>query len=124
MKKITKVLALTLVAVMLLCTFASCAKKLSGDYTGEVNFIVGKASVTYSFSGSKVTVTSKTTVLGNVNTTTYEGTYEITENDDESMEITLTFENGDDNIKSGTYTLEEGEDYIKIAGIQYTKAEK
>ncbi|MBQ8431420.1 MAG: hypothetical protein IJX28_00900 [Clostridia bacterium] len=124
MKKFTKILALTLVAVMLVCTFASCAKKLSGDYEGEVNFVIGKASVTYSFSGSKVTVTSKTTVLGNVNTTTYEGTYEIAENDDGTMEITLTIENGDDNVKSGTYTLEEGEDYIKIAGIQYNKVEK
>ena len=42
------------------------------------------------------------------------GTYEITENDDGTMEITINLETEDDHIKSGTYTFEEGEDYIKI----------
>jgi hypothetical protein len=56
-----------------------------------------------------------------VNTVSFEGKYEIAENDDGSMEITIALESEDDEIKSGTYTFEEGEDYIKIAGIQYNK---
>ncbi len=124
MKKFTKVIALTLVAVMMLCMLASCGKKLSGDYKGEVNFVVGKASVTYSFKGSKVTVTTETSLLTNTTTKTYEGTYEITEAEDGKMEIVFTYEKADDEIKSGTFAFEEGEDYIKIAGIQYNKVEK
>lgn len=124
MKKFTKVLALTLVAVMMLCMLASCGKKLSGSYKGEIDALVGKVSATYTFKGNKVEVVTELTVLTNTTTKTIEGTYEITEKDDGKMEITFTYEADDDTVKSGTYSFEEGEDYIKIGGGQYKKVEK
>ena len=115
-----KLLCAVLVVVMVL-SLTACGKKLKGTYEAEIDAFVLKYTATYEFSGSKVEITKKTTVLGNVNTATFEGKYEITENDDGSMEITISLESEDDQIKSGTYTFEEGEDYIKIAGIQYNK---
>ena len=123
MKKFTKVIAIVLVLVTLVCVFASCSKKLSGKYQGEMNLVIAKYQVTYNFSGSKVTVTHTTSnVITGSETTTVEGKYEITESDN-GMEITFTFEGDDDVAKSATYLFEEGEDYIKINGVKYTKAE-
>ena len=115
-----KVLCAVLVVVMML-SLVACGKTLKGTYEAEIDLAILKYTATYEFSGSKVEISKKTTVLGSVNTVTLEGTYEIIENDDGSMEITITLETEDDQIKSGTYTFEEGEDYIKIGGIQYTK---
>ena len=120
-KSFVRVLSLALIAVMMVCALASCSKKISGSYGGEIEFLGQSYEVTYTFSGKKVNVERKATVLGTVNTTEYEGTYEIVENDDGKMEITFEFENGDDSVKSGTYTFEEGDDYIKIGVITYTK---
>ena len=115
-----KLLCAVLVVVMVL-SLAACGKTLKGTYEAEIGGSLLGYTATYEFSGSKVEITKKATVLGTVNTTSLEGKYEITENDDGSMEITITLESEDDEIKSGTYTFEEGEDYIKIAGIQYNK---
>lgn len=115
---------LSLLMILALCTavFASCAKTLSGTYEGEVDAIVLKYTATYEFSGNKVDITKKTTtILGTVNTVEFSGTYEISENDDGSMEITFTLDSEDEQIKSGTFTFEEGEDYIKIGLAKYTK---
>ena len=123
MKNIVRVLALVLIAATLCTVFASCGKTLSGKYTGELNVVLAKYTVTYNFSGSKVTVTKTGEILGQSKTSEVTGKYEITENDN-GMEITFTYETSDDDIKSGTYSFEEGEGYIKIGGIQYNKAEK
>ena len=124
-KTFIRVLTLVLVAVMLVSMLASCGKKISGTYEAEVNIAVAKYTATYTFSGSKVDVVKKaTSIIGTVETTEYTGEYEITEKDDGTMEITLTFEKDDDTIKSGTYVFEEGEDYIKIGIVQYNKVEK
>lgn len=115
---------LSLLMILALCTavLASCAKTLSGTYEGEVDAVVLKYTATYEFSGNKVNITKKsTTILGTVNTVELSGTYEITENDDGSMEITFTLDGEDEQIKGGTYTFEEGEDYIKIGLAKYTK---
>ena len=115
---------LSLLMILALCTavLASCAKTLSGTYEGEVDAVVLKYTATYEFSGNKVNITKKsTTILGTVNTVELSGTYEITENDDGSMEITFTLDGEDEQIKGGTYTFEEGEDYIKIGLSKYTK---
>ena len=115
-----KLLCVVLVVVMVL-SLVACGKTLKGTYEAEVDLFVAKYTATYEFSGSKVEITKKTNVFGSVNTAVFEGKYEIAENDDGSMEITITLESEDDEIKSGTYTFEEGENYIKIAGIQYDK---
>lgn len=119
-----KLLAVAVVAVMLVATLASCGKSLSGAYSSEVSLLGQSWDVTYTFKGSKVEAVSKTTLLGKVNTSECAGTYEITENDDGSLEITFDFEDGSDLFKDGTYTLEQGETYIKIGGVQYNKADK
>ena len=124
-KTLVRVLTLTLVAVMLVTMLASCGKKLSGSYEAEFDILVAKYTATYTFSGSKVDITKKTTtLLGTSNTVELTGEYEITETDDGKMEITITLESEDDDIKSGTFAFEEGEDYIKIGIVQYNKVEK
>ena len=111
-----------LMTIAVLLSLAACGKTLKGTYEAEIDALVLKYTASYTFSGNKVTAIKKTTtILGTVDTITLEGTYEIAENDDGTMEITLNFETKDDQIQSGTFTFAEGEDYIKIAGIQYNK---
>ena len=104
--------------------FASCAKTLSGSYEAELSLLGQGVNVTYTFSGSKVTVTSKVTILGTVNTEEIKGTYEIAENADGSLEITFDFEEETATLRDGTYTFSEEENSIKIAGVPYNKVEK
>ena len=120
-KTILKAITLSLVAVMLLCTLASCGKMIFGSYDAQIDFLGQKVTVTYTFKMNKVEATSKVTVLGSVQSTTAEGTYKITENSDGSMEITFEFEEETDVFKNETVTFEEGEDYIKIGLITYNK---
>ena len=125
MKKSIRIMAVVMALLMVTLVFASCGKTLKGTYKAEVG-IGGLAgyTTTYTFSGKKVEIAKTTTLLGNSNTTTLNGTYEITEKDDGTMEITITLETSDDDIKSGTYTFEQGEDYIKIGLVKYDKVEK
>ena len=123
-KTMLKLAAVMLAVVMMTAIFASCAKTLSGSYQADASLFGQGVDVTYTFSGSKVTVTSKVTLLGTVNTEEIEGTYEIVENEDGSMEITFDFEEETATLRDGTYTFSEGEDYIKIAGVQYGKLDK
>lgn len=120
-KTMVKVFALLLVTVLMAGTFAGCAKTLSGSYDSQVEILGQKWTVTYTFKGSKVTVVSKATILGNVNTKEVEGKYSITENSDGSMEITFSDFEENDIIENGTKTFEEAEDYIKIGGVQFNK---
>ena len=122
-KTVFKLAAIMLAVVMMSCMFASCAKKLSGSYQTDATFLGQGMNVTYTFSGGKFEATSKVTLLGTVNSETVNGTYEIIEFDDGSMEIKLDFEEESTAFHDGTYTFDQGEDYIKIAGLQYTKAE-
>ena len=121
MKKSIRILAVVLALTAILCVLASCGKTISGTYEAEVDALIMKYTATYEFSGSKVNITKKTTLLGSVSTAEFKGTYEITENDDGSMEITIELETEDDQIKSGTFAFEEGEDYIKIGLVKYNK---
>ncbi len=123
-KTVIKLAAIMLAVVMMSCMFASCAKKLSGSYGADASLFGQGVDVTYTFSGSKVTVTSKVTLLGQVDTKEIKGTYEIAENADGSMEITLDFEEETATLRDGTYTFDQGEDYIKIAGVKYSKLDK
>ncbi len=123
MKKSVKILALALVAVMMCMALVSCGKKLSGEYEAlDVDLGIYKANVTYKFEGDKYEKTTKrTNLLGQVETDTEEGTYEIVTNDDDTMEITLTKKDAE---KGESYTFAEGEDYIQIGLMKLTKVEK
>ena len=117
-----KIISLALVCVMLMgCVFAlaSCGKTLSGTYKGDA--IV--ASATYSFKGSKVTVTAE--ALGFEKS--FEGKYEITENDEGNTVIIFTFGDEDAEKYSGEFSFAEGEEegtkYIKIGGVKYNKVD-
>ena len=125
MKKLTKVLALVLVAAMLCLVLASCGKTLSGTYSAEASLgglVGGKTSFT--FKGSKVilTVTGSNFITGS-STTEYEGTYEITEAEDGTMSITFEFEDSNDDTKKygGTQRFSEDKDAgtIKIGAFTY-----
>ena len=127
MKKFVRILALTLVAVMLCATLASCAK-VSGAYYAELDVALAKVKVTYDFSGSKVTLTVDSSVLGQNASKSYEGKYEITEKEDGKMEITFTFADENDDTKSygGThaFAIDKENDTITIGVVTYKKAEK
>ena len=125
-KTFVRIVALSLIAVMMVCALASCAKTISGTYEAKVG-VDGLAgyTATYTFSGKKVTAVKKAEIAGFEKETELKGTYEITENDDGELQITLKFETEDDDVKSGTFPFSEGEEdgvkYIKIAGIKYNK---
>ncbi|MBQ9746394.1 MAG: hypothetical protein IJW21_06185 [Clostridia bacterium] len=113
MKKLTKVLALTVVLAMACLVLASCG--LSGKY--ESKGIL--STTTLEFKGDKVTIT-----IGSLEA---EGTYKI-----DGDEITITLDNADDGALSwgdalngfnGTHAYEKDGDTIKIGGTKYTKAD-
>ena len=121
MKIMKRVLALALVCVMVFA-LASCSKKLSGTYTAEGNFfgLVG-AKTSYTFSGSKVTISvTGSSILGS-KTSEFDGKYEITEAEDGTMNITFTFTDADAKEYSGTWSFVDNKDSIKIGPITYTK---
>lgn len=121
-RNVMKLLALTLIVAMMLCTFAGCGKKVpSGTYEAEIKILGQSYKVSYAFKGNKVTAETKLTLLGQVKEKSVSGTYEIAENSDGTMEITFEFDEETDVLKNGTVTYEEGEDFIKLAGIQYKK---
>ena len=127
MKKLVRILALSLVAVMLCAALAACAK-VSGAYSAEIDLWLAKGTATYDFvSASKVTLTLKGELLGQVSTKSYEGKYEITENSDGTMSITFTFTDENDDTKSyggtKTFAMDKEKGTVTIAGITYTKAE-
>ena len=124
MKKSIRIMAVVMALLMVTLVFASCGKTLKGTYKAEVGGALIGYTATYTFSGKKVEISKTATLLGQSTTTNFEGTYEITEKDDGTMEITITLENDDDDIKSGTYVFEEGENYIKIGLVKYDKVEK
>ena len=111
MKKSIRILAVVLALMMVTVVFASCAKTIKGTYSAEVDVVVLKYTATYEFSGKNVTVTKVVNpLLGEAKTYTIEGTYEIIENDDDTMDIKFEFKTEDDHIKSGTFDFEQGED--------------
>lgn len=123
MKKTVKIVAVMMLAVMLCLAFVSCGKKLSGEYKLDA---FGVGSTTYSFSGSKVEITTEIAGF----TKTIEGEYEITTNEDDKEVIIFTFDAEEEDAEDyeGEYSFAEGKEgdteYIKIGGIKYTKVAK
>ncbi len=118
-----KVLALVLV-LSLVFVMASCGKTLSGTYSADGSlFGLAGGKVSFTFSGSKVTVSETKTFLGNTSTEEYKGSYEITEADDGTMSIKFTFEDSDASKYAGTKTFKENKDAgtITIGMTTYTK---
>ena len=119
-KTVIRVIALTLVAIMMIGTLAACANRLSGEYSSNYEVAGQSITTTYKFKGKNVEIETKTVFLGNINTEKTEATYEINENADGTLEITFFFEeNGETSTK--TYTFEKEDEYIKIGGSQYNK---
>lgn len=123
MKKYLRILALVLIFVMGGIMLVSCAKTISGTYEAKMDVLLKKYTITYEFKGSNLTVTQREvgSFSGNVETNTYEGSYEIVEHDDGSMDIIIDIEGGNDTIKDGTYVFQETEDYIVIGATKYYK---
>ncbi|MBP3665538.1 MAG: hypothetical protein J6K29_00660 [Clostridia bacterium] len=122
MKKSIRIMAVVMALLMVTFVFASCGKTIKGTYSAEVDVVVLKYTATYEFSGKNVTVTKVVNPLvGESKTYTIEGTYEIIENDDDTMDIKFEFKTEDEHIKSGTFDFEQGEDYIKIGIVKYNK---
>jgi len=123
-KSFKKIMTVTLVMIMLVCSMAACGKSLSGSYESEIEIFGQSWNVTYTFKGKNVEAVSKVTILGNVQNTESTGTYELTENADGTVEISIDFETETDLFKDGTFTFEEAEEYIKIGKSQYNKIVK
>ena len=122
MKKYLRILALVLVFVMGGIMLVSCAKTISGTYKAEMDLLLKKYEISYTFKGSNVTITQKEKgFTGSSETEEFKGTYEIKEFDDGSMEITFDIDGGNDTIKDGTYVFQETEDYIVIGATKYYK---
>ena len=117
MKKTIRIIAFTLVVVMVCLAFAACGKTLSGEYTAEIGSTgIAGGKTTYKFSGSKVTITVVAGIAGFEKSTSFEGKYKI-----DGDEITFTFEDGEASSYNQTLPFEETEDGIKLAGIEYKK---
>ncbi len=123
MKTLKRISALALVLCMVFA-LVSCGKTLSGTYTAGGDIGIAGAKTSYTFSGSKVTVNVTTTLLGSSNTKTYEGTYEITEAEDGTMTISMSFEDGDASeysVSSKTFKEDKDAGTITIGLVTYTK---
>lgn len=120
-KAVVKMLAVVMVLTMVCAVLASCAETISGTYEGSAGLgDLAGGTLTYKFSGSKVTLTVTTKVLGVESSNTFDGTYEIIKKDDGSKQIKFTF--GDDGSKySGTVAYEKVDDGVKIGGVTYKK---
>ena len=121
MKNLKKFVALAMITVLFCMTLTACGNKISGTYsaTGDL-FGVAGATTTYKFSGSKVTISVTASVLGFEKTDSYEGTYELTEEDGKDY-IVFTFGDSDADSYDGKFSFAETENGIKIAGVEYTK---
>ncbi len=111
MKKSVRIIAVAMALLMVALVFTACGKTLSGDYSAEI----AGTGATYSFKGSKVTITYK--LLGS-EVYTLEGTYKIKDD-----KITITIDSDDKEAKdySGTHDFAETDDGIKIGIIEYKK---
>ncbi|MGN1095888.1 MAG: hypothetical protein ACI4QR_05825 [Eubacteriales bacterium] len=115
-KKISRIVALMLVFSLICLALASCGKTLSGKYSSED---VLDSGVTYTFRGSKVTVTAK--IYGFEKS--FDGKYEIIKADDGTEQIKFTFESSDASEYAGTFSFSEDKDNktITIGIFTYTK---
>ena len=120
MKTMIKVMAVTLLAVMMCTMLASCST-INGTYSGTIKVILVDVKYTYEFKGNNVTVTTETPVFGTTIVFTQTGTYEIKDD-----QITFTWNDGEEKdgatvVESGPFKFEKGSDYIKIGELTWTK---
>ena len=121
MKKLTKVTALVLSAVMLCALLASCSfVLLSGTYTNINGEITEGTGTVYEFKLKEVTVT--TYVAGNV-VTQYSGEFSV--KDDTltitSAEMFFGSSKNDEGKYTRTFDFEKGDGFVKIDGTSYDK---
>ena len=107
MKTFVRILSLTLVAVMLCVTLASCGGPSGKFYAGDTQ--ITKTYTTYEFKGSKVVFESY--LAGKkVESACFEGKFKV-----KGDEITFTVEDAEGEAKSETLAYEKLEDgSIKI----------
>lgn len=129
MKKTARILVVLMMVVVLTMSLASCAKTLKGSYSNQLGSDSLGVTTTYTFDGNKFTKTVVSGLGTLSNTTKTEGTYEITEDPEDSEKLVIVFTVVDgDNTTTKSCSLVEGEEngvkYIKIDGVQYNKVEK
>ena len=122
MKRVLRITSLTIICVLLISMLASCGNRPFGAYESKAELLGQSVSTTYDFGFNTVEVTVKTTILGQVETTTSSAKYEIHKTYD-GLEITF-IEEVEGEEKASTFTYEIGEDFIKIGGVQYNKVQK
>lgn len=121
MKNLKRFVALAMITVLFCMSLVACGNKLSGTYsaTGDL-FGVAGSTTTYKFSGSKVTVSVSASVLGFEKNNSFDGTYELVEEDGKNY-IVFTFGDEDAGSYSGKFSFAETENGIKISGVEYKK---
>ena len=114
MKKLTKVIALVVVAAMLCLALASC-----GGLSGKYEATAFGTGTELEFKGNKVTMTFKFVGLSS---DPVEGTYKIS---GEKISFDFTSDDYSDNVNdmlenfNGELDFEKGDGYVKIGGIKY-----
>jgi hypothetical protein len=94
-----------MIIATLALTLASCARILTGKYSAEVDWGILSGEVTYEFKGKNVTMTIVSGLIGFEKSEVLEGTYEITESDEEKGKLVIKFTFGDEIT---TYSFSEG----------------
>ena len=119
MKKLIRILAVLLIIAMLTITLVSCSKTVMGKYSNNI----GGIETTYEFGlfGKVTKTTFIPGILSDGETVVKEGKYKIEKLDDNSFEITLTFDGEGSETSSFSRGEENGEKYIKIGLLEYTK---
>ncbi len=115
MKKSIRIVAVAMALLMLTLVFASCGTTLSGTYANEVEAFGVASGTSFTFKGSKVSMTIK---VAGISGDAIEGTYKIKDD-----KITFTFEGDSDDAKKWNQevSFEKTDDGIKIGGVEYKK---
>ena len=127
MKKITALLLSLCLLAGLMLALASCSNGPRGEYAQMSGTTAGGAKTVYDFSGDNVTMTITVYLGGKESVTRYEGTYTLTE-DEEDGTKTITFDMKDAGgkkaeLQSGArpFVMAHDGSYIKIGDAKYDK---
>lgn len=86
-------------------------------FSTEVDIVIVRMKIQCRFVGNKLILTEMTSKLGEEETKTSEGQYELTEAEDGTMHITFHFEDADNAFGNSTYTFKMEEDRIIIGDM-------
>ena len=124
MKKIISTILICTLLLGCMLSLTSCSTLLIGKYETGGDIGVAGGKVTYEFTAFKYTKTTTTELLGFEKSTTEEGTFKITEDENGEFTITFTYEvDGEEKTETASFSQgeEDGVKYVKIGLVKYNK---